>query len=286
MSTSAATAGGAPRHGVRIAVIWAVATAISVPVMIWVIGPHIPPGAMSNDTRDQHTVDVVLATLAMPVLMLIWVYFAYSIRYFRQPEGDVIVDGPPDRAQPRIQILWLVVTLLMVIGLATYGTIDLLNDAGLGGGEGPHPLAVPADAKNALQVQVIVQQWFWTFRYPSYGGVETPKLELPVNREVEFHVTSVDVIHDFWAIELGVKADAVPGADNTAFVKPLENGTFQVRCAELCGLWHGHMNTTGRVVSDSQFATWIAAQQTKYSTITKDLPPYSLVYYPQPVRNG
>ena len=68
---------------------------------------------------------------------------------------------------------------------------------------------------------------------------------------IEFHVTSLDVIHDFWAIELGVKADAVQGADNVAFVKPLETGSFQVRCAELCGLWHGHMNTTGDVVSAS-----------------------------------
>ena len=44
---------------------------------------------------------------------------------------------------------------------------------------------------------------------------------LPVGTEVEFHVTSLDVAHSFWAIELGVKADAVPGADNVAYVKPL-----------------------------------------------------------------
>jgi cytochrome c oxidase subunit 2 len=76
---------------------------------------------------------------------------------------------------------------------------------------------------------VIGQQWLWTFRYPTYGGVETTKLELPVNREIEFHVTSLDVVHSFWAIELGVKADAVPGADNIAFVKPTRLGSS--RCA-------------------------------------------------------
>ena len=69
-----------------------------------------------------------------------------------------------------------------------------------------------------------------TFRYPTYGGVETTTLDLPVNREIEFHVTSLDVVHSFWAVELGVKADAVLGADNVAFDKPWELGSFQVRC--------------------------------------------------------
>jgi cytochrome c oxidase subunit II len=288
VSTPAATAdqGAAePRHGVRIAVIWAIATVIAVPLMIWVIGPNIPPGSLSDDSRDQHNVNVVLATLAMPVLMLIWVYFAYAIRNFRQPAGD-ITDGPPLRSHARLQVVWLVVTSVMVLGLATYGTIDLLDTAGTGGGEGPSPLATPSHAKDAFQVQVIGQQWAWTFRYPSYGGVETTVLDLPVNREIEFHVTSLDVIHSFWAIELGVKADAVPNSDNTAFVKASKTGSFQVRCAELCGLFHGHMNTTGRVLDAADFSTWIAGQQKLYAGVTKYLPKYSLVYTPQPLRNA
>ena len=71
---------------------------------------------------------------------------------------------------------------------------------------------------------------------------------LPAGREIEFHVTSLDVVHSFWAIELGVKADAVPGNDNVAYVKPEQMRAIQVRCAELCGLWHGDMTATARVV--------------------------------------
>lgn len=134
--------------------------------------------------------------------------------------------------------------------------------------------------------RVIGQQWLWTFRYPSYGGVETPELALPVNREVEFHVTSLDVDHSFWAYELGVKADAIPGSDNVAFLKALQTGSFQIRCAELCGLWHGHMNTTGQVMTQAGFAAWIAATEQKYAGVTKYLPPYSAVYYPVPLRRG
>jgi len=288
VSEAAAVAGGRgaePRHGVRITAIWAVATAIVLPLVIWVVGPHIPPGAMSQQTRDQHTVDVVLTALATPIVLMIWVYFGYAVTVFRQG-GEAIVDGPPITGHRRIEATWLIATSALVLGLAVFGTADLLTTGGAGGGEGPNPAAKPADWRTALPVQVIGQQWLWTFRYPTYGGVETTVLDLPVDREIEFHVTSLDVVHSFWAIELGVKADAVMGADNIAFDKPLETGPFQVRCDELCGLWHGHMNTTGRVLSDAAFVTWITNEEHRNAALTKTLPPYARVYYPQPLRNA
>ena len=113
-----------------------------------------------------------------------------------------------------------------------------------------------------LPVQVIAQQWAFTYRYPTYGGVETPHLVLPDNEMVELHVTSLDVIHSFWAYQLGVKADANPDVDNVAFVKPTKLQTFEVRCAELCGIWHGYMFDHGHVVTPGAFRVWIAEQQT------------------------
>ncbi len=275
-----------PRHGVRIAVAWAVASVVAVPLVVFVLGPHIPPYGFSQESRDQHDVNIVLTALAVPVLLLIWIYFGYAAAVFRQ-RGSAIADGPPIEGNARLQITWLLVTGVMVIGLAVFGTADLLGPAhGAGGGQGPNPLAKPPDAANAFEVQVIGQQWNWTFRYPSDGGVETPHLALPVDREIVFHVTSLDVIHSFWAIELGVKADAVPGSDNVAYVMPVRVGSFQVRCAELCGLWHGHMNDTGQVMTQSAFASWIAQQQQTYAGVTKDLPPYSHIYYPKPLRRA
>ena len=290
MSAVAHGAGGdapEPRHGRRIAAIWIVATVIVVPLVIWVVGPHIPPYHDSTQSGDQHAVNVVLTALAAPVLLFIWVYFAYAIVSFRQ-RGDAVVDGPPIEGSPRIQLTWLAITSAIVLGLAIYGTIALFGESGAGGGEGPNPIAKPAaaDLAGALQVQVIGQQWLWTFRYPSYGGLETPYLVLPVNRQVVFHVTSLDVAHSFWAYELAVKADAIPGNDNVAYVKATRTRTFQIRCAELCGLWHGHMNTTGQVMSQPVFSAWIAAQQVRYRGVTKYLPPYRHLYYPQPIRRA
>ena len=99
-----------------------------------------------------------------------------------------------------------------------------------------------------LPVQVIGQQWKFTYRYPTYGGFETTELVIPDDTTIAFHVTSLDVIHSFWAYQLGVKADANPAQDNVAFTTTDQLGKFTVRCSELCGIWHGAMYNSGVVV--------------------------------------
>ena len=104
---------------------------------------------------------------------------------------------------------------------------------------------------------------------PRYGGVETPHLELPANTLIEFHVTSLDVIHSFWAYQLGVKADANPGENNIAYVTTKAPLAFNIRCAELCGVWHGYMFATGHVVPQGavrQLDRAAAGQVTRRST--------------------
>jgi cytochrome c oxidase subunit 2 len=171
-----------------------------------------------------------------------------------------------------------------VLGLAVFGTVRLISDYGAGGGNGPTPLTTPSGPK--LPVQVIAQQWSFTYRWPTYGGVETPHLVLPNDKMIELNVTSLDVIHSFWAIQLGVKADANPQVNNVAFVRPTKIQSFEIRCAELCGLWHGQMFDAGYVVQPAVFRAWIAEQQRKFAAVTKNLPPYSKTYLPEPTRRG
>jgi cytochrome c oxidase subunit 2 len=172
-----------------------------------------------------------------------------------------------------------------VLFLAGYGSVRLLED-GSGGGQGPNPIAAPAGSSHALQVQVIAQQWEFTYRFPGFGGVETNQLEIPANTLIAFHVTSLDVIHSFWAYQLGVKADANPGVDNVAYVTTKRPLLFNVHCAELCGVWHGYMFSGGRVVSRPAFAVWIKQQQTRFQPIKKSLDPYARAYFPAPQRRG
>jgi cytochrome c oxidase subunit 2 len=251
------------------------------PLVVFVLGPNMPPGKDTAVAAGQVFDNTVLLVVMTPFTVFILVFLGYSLVVFRQPKGEAeLSDGAPIRGHFRAQVAWLVATTAAVLFLASFGTAELLADNGAGGGGGPNPAWKPSGP--VFPVQVIGQQWEFTYRYPTYGGVETAQLVLPVGKQIEFHVTSLDVVHSFWAYELGVKADANPGVDNIAFVKTKKLGTFQIRCAELCGLWHGYMFDTGRVVTPSAFATWIAARQQEFAPISKYLPPYSLTYAPDP----
>ena len=99
-------------------------------------------------------------------------------------------------------------------------------------------------------------------------------------------MTSLDVTHSFWAYQLGVKADANPGVDNVVYVTPTRQQVFDIRCSELCGLFHGYRFDTGQVVSRSAFNSWITQQRAIFAPATRVLPPYSTTYSPLPLRRS
>jgi cytochrome c oxidase subunit II len=278
---------GETRHFRNIVVLWLIATVIMLPIVVFLIGPGLPPGNGSVEASGQVTDNTVLLATATPVALAVLVYLGYVLWAFRERTPEVVLDGPPIRGNSSVQFWWLIVTTTLVLFLAGYGTVRLLAD-GSGGGQGPNPIAVPSPPPGTtkLVVQVVAQQWQFNYRFPGYGGFETNQIELPENTLVQFNVTSLDVIHSFWAYELGVKADANPGVNNIAYVTTKGPLIFHVRCAELCGVWHGYMFNQGRVVPKAQFATWIAQQKSYFATATKTLGPYSKTYFPQPLRRG
>jgi len=271
---------GGGRDWVRILVIWAVLSIAADVVWIKLVGPHVPPGRMSNMAVGAAFDFNILIVMALPVLIGVWVYMIYAIFAWRASKGGPDpVAGKSSRGNGRIESTWIVLTTVIVLFLAGFGTYELIQPGGSGGGQGPSPLWTPT-GKSPLQVQVIGQQWKWTYRYPSFGGFETNQLVVPVNTSIAFHVTSLDVIHSFWAYQLGVKADANPSADNVAFTTPLQTGYFVVRCDELCGLWHGSMFNEGQVVSKTSFQTWATRTEAMLAQNTKYLPPFAYSYVP------
>ncbi len=279
-----------PNHGLRMFLIWIV-LALAADLIIWFVWyPHIPPGRMSNSAMHQQFDITVLAISAAPVIIAVVLYFVYSLVVWRARPGDDS-DGAPIYGNIKVQAAWIVGTTVIVLWLFVFGTVELVVPHGAGAGEGPSPIWTPAGltsaiwtpgANKVLQVQVIGQQWTWTYRYPQFGGMESTELMLPVNTEVTFHVTSLDVIHSFWAYQLGVKADANPQVDNVAFATPLSLGSVTVRCSELCGLWHGAMFNYGHVVTQSAFQSWASGVQAKEQAdgLLAALPPFALTYDP------
>ena len=282
-------------HAIRLGIIWIILSAIGIFAVLQI---HYPPYDNSVQGEDQSRTLALLTAIATPVFIGVVMMVIYSAIYFRRT-GPELVDGPPMLGNTPVQIAWIAISGITVLFLAFVGITTLASSnlaqavnapgrsigqsggqtgSGTAGGSGPE-----------LQVQVIAQQWYFTYRYADYGGVETTHLLLPLNRPVELHVTSLDIIHSFWAYELGVKADANPGVDNIFHVTPQKTGAITIRCAELCGLWHGNMSDVdgeSKVVSQSEFDSWISQQQQDYAVIQKAVPSYAPFYFPEPTVKG
>jgi cytochrome c oxidase subunit 2 len=291
-SPGLADAGGDSRRDrLWLPVLWVVLSIIGCLCVALLLGPHLPPGRQSSNAASQQDDYTVLSTIATPVVIGVLLFLGWGLVFWRQRPGDE-TDAAPIHGNTRISAIWITVSSVIVLALAVYGTIELISPAGAGAGEGPQPIWKPAGTttssitswspgtSNILQVQVIAQQWAFTYRYPQFGGFETTQLMLPVGEPVQFNVTSLDVIHSFWAYTLGVKADANPGLNNVAYTTPEHTGYFQVRCAELCGIWHGSMYDTGDVMSVADFMNWAQATRTQLADVTKLLPPYADFYDP------
>lgn len=128
-------------------------------------------------------------------------------------------------------------------------------------------------------VEVIAYQFGWEFDYPDYeigapdpmephaelssAGIDryVKDMVVPVDTNIKLHITARDVIHAFYAPDLGMKTDAIPGRINYAWFKATKEGDYIGQCAELCGSAHGEMFFRVRVVSKPEYQAWVNAQR-------------------------
>jgi len=87
------------------------------------------------------------------------------------------------------------------------------------------------------------------------------QLVLPANRPVDLRLTAQDVIHGFAVPELRLKQNALPGQTIHLHFTPTTPGTYAILCTQLCGLGHYRMQADLRVVSPTEYATWLAARE-------------------------
>ena len=178
--------------------------------------------------------------------------------------GRVTGEEPPMQESPAIRtngmavVIWVTATSLLAAFLVIWGLGELATITAYA--YGSSPANQQPNATKAIDVNVTGQQWLWTFEYPDQGKIQSDVLVVPVNTPLYFNVTSKDVVHSFWIVELGVKIDANPGAITNTGVTPDKLGTFNIRCAELCGLHHAYMETNIEVVTQSQFDSWVREQ--------------------------
>lgn len=142
--------------------------------------------------------------------------------------------------------------------------------------------------ENALQVEVTGAQFQWYFRYPGADGkfgrinpqrfskpeegnplgidpedkdgqddIVSTSLVLPVNRDVDLILRANDVIHGVFIPPMRFKQDAVPGMTTHAHFKPLQTGTYELACSQLCGVGHFRMRASVQVMTEEKFKQWL-----------------------------
>lgn len=238
--------------------IWTVVIGFLLLPLAWLIlaGMNQTGAPASEIMKDIEQTVFVFTLVSIPITAFVFAVLLYSLIGWKQVTGD----EPPMQESPAIRtnrigvVLWTVVSSALAFFLVVWGLIELAQITANSYG------TVSADQQpgdsNSVIVNVTGQQWVWTFDYPQKDGIVSNVLYLPVDRPVYFNVTSKDVIHNFWLVELGVKIDANPGAITQTGVTPNKIGTFNLRCAELCGMHHAYMQTEVRVVSQEEFDSW------------------------------
>ncbi len=204
-------------------------------------------------------------------LMVFGVMF-YSIFYHRKSRG---VTPATFHESTTVEIAWTVVPFFILIAMAVPATNTLLE--------------IYDFDESELDIMVTGYQWKWKYEYLDennenvafFSNLRTPQSEIyntedkgehyllevdeplviPVNTKVRFLVTANDVIHSWWVPELAVKKDAIPGFINETWSRPTVEGVYRGQCAELCGENHGFMPIVVNVVSQEEYAQWLAAKQ-------------------------
>jgi cytochrome c oxidase subunit 2 len=167
-----------------------------------------------------------------------------------------------------IEIFYTIVPLILVLGFFAF-TAKTQNNI-------EQPIANPQ-----VKIDVYGQRWAWTFDYvnektyspgvqaqteAASGALTAPlnTLYLPVDKRVQIKIYSRDVAHSFWIVNFLYKKDMIPGKTNYMYFIPEKIGTYQGKCAELCGQYHSLMLFQVKVVSDADYATYIAQNKKKY----------------------
>lgn len=223
---------------------------LGVTILIELFGPvqsRIMGAPASDSMRAIEDTMTLLTYVAAPVGALVIAVVLYSIFGWRQPRGSGPSDESPSiRTNGPVTTVWILVSSLLCVFALIWGLGEM------------NSLAPKASSVKPIVIDAIGNQWVWDFKYPDNGGFESNVLYLPKDQPVIFHVRSVDVVHSFWIVQMGVKIDANPFRTTVAHVTATKLGRYTVRCAELCGLYHAHMQTDAVVVSPDAFNSWAA----------------------------
>jgi cytochrome c oxidase subunit 2 len=196
---------------------------------------------ISSASNYAGSVDIVMMIIVgiSVVLLLgitgVMIYFVFRYSRKRNPVASQI------HGNVILEIIWIVIPTVIVIVMFWYGY------------EGYQKLRANTD--NAYQIKVFAFMWGWNFEYPN--GKKTDTLYIPVGRTTKLILTSRDVIHSMFIPAFRLKEDLVAGQTHYLILTPKQTGTYDIACAEYCGLNHSNMYNKLHVLKDIDFYEWV-----------------------------
>jgi cytochrome c oxidase subunit II len=220
----------------------------------------LPPAGVSPNGRDIYNLYVGISIPALIVFVLVeGLLLTIVIRDRRRRLGPGY--RPPQwHGNTRLEVLWTIVPLLMMIAIGAVSFSVLQADF-------QQPVAAATD----LQIDVSGHQFGWIYSYPKQGfsitsegpSAASSPLMVPTGTMIRIKLNSDDVIHGFWVPDITGKTDLVPGYDNYTWFKIDQPGEWRGECTELCGTGHSTMQLRVKAVSPADFNIWAAEEQSK-----------------------
>jgi len=214
------------------------------------------PQPVSPNGQDIYNTYAYISIVAILVFLgveaaLLWVVIKY--RRSAQPVGYI---PPQVHGNTRLEIVWTIAPLIIVLGIAAYSFVELQKNFQPITGE-------------QMTVVVSGHQFGWEYDYDNGVVVhqegsltsDVTPFVVPVNTLVKLQFRGTDVIHSWWVPAISGKTDAVPGYDNFSWLKIDRVGSWRGECAELCGAGHATMQIIVKSMTQSDFDAWVAKQK-------------------------
>ncbi len=179
------------------------------------------------------------------ILALITFLVIYAIIRYRDRPGAP--EARQNFGSRKLELLWTAVPILSLVVLASFMFRTMTAS------DPP-----TADAKPDLRI--VAHQWWWEIYYLKTGVVTANEIHIPVGKRLLVDFRSADVIHDFWAPDLGRKIDIVPGHPNRLWIEADHAATYLGACAEFCGNEHAWMRFLVIADPPEKFAAWLKEQ--------------------------
>lgn len=202
---------------------------------------QLQPPAASSIASNVDKLYYFLTGIALFFSVLIFsIIFVFMVKYRRRSE-DEIPEGT--HTSMALELTWTIIPSLICVVIFVWASSLYVRNA-----------RPPA---SSTEMFVIGKQWMWHIQHPE-GPREIDELHVPVNVPIKMTMTSQDVIHDFYIPAFRVKKDVLPGRYTSLWFEADKIGTYHLFCAQYCGTNHSQMIGWVYVMSDADYAAWLA----------------------------